>query len=71
MPHAAGSRGRAENSEVDEPENAAALALGFFAGLRTDELRRLDWRNVDIEQALLPCFRSGKETPNPTRYDSA
>jgi len=32
-----------------EPSMVPALAVGFFAGLRTNELRQLDWKDIDIE----------------------
>jgi integrase len=34
----------------DEPSMIPALAIGFFAGLRTAELRGLDWKDVDLIQ---------------------
>ncbi|MDA0989688.1 MAG: tyrosine-type recombinase/integrase [Verrucomicrobia bacterium] len=31
-----------------EPSMVPALALGFFAGVRTNEIRQLDWSNVNL-----------------------
>jgi len=36
-----------------EPEMIPALTIGFFAGLRTAEIQRLDWRYVDLEAGLI------------------
>ena len=40
-------------AETSLPEIAAALAVGFFAGLRTSELQQLRWEDVNFELGLL------------------
>ena len=35
-------------AEEYAPSMVPALAIGFFAGVRTNELMQLDWRNVDL-----------------------
>lgn len=35
------------------PDMVPFLSIGFFAGLRTAELDRLDWKNVDIDSRLI------------------
>jgi len=34
-------------------EIVPALAIGFFAGLRTAEIARLDWREIDLERGFI------------------
>lgn len=35
------------------PEMVPSLAIGFFAGLRTNEVRQLDWKSIDLESRLI------------------
>jgi integrase len=35
-------------AQATEPEMLAPLAIGFFAGVRTTELARLDWANISL-----------------------
>jgi len=35
------------------PSMVPALAIGFFAGLRTAEIQQLDWKHVDFESRLI------------------
>jgi len=60
------TRGRPEIFTVDEAaallttadlhpelEFVPAIAIGLFAGLRTEEIKKLDWRNVDFEHRII------------------
>lgn len=38
---------------AEVPNMVGSVAIGCFAGLRTDEIRRLDWQDVDIEEGLI------------------
>ncbi len=38
---------------IPEANPVAILAIGLFAGLRTSELKLLDWSEVDLEQRLI------------------
>ena len=35
-------------AQEHDPSMVPALAIGFFAGVRTNELRQLDWKNVNL-----------------------
>jgi integrase len=60
------TRGRPEIFKVDEAaallstadlhpelEFLPAIAIGLFAGLRTEEIKKLDWRNIDFEHRII------------------
>jgi site-specific recombinase XerD len=38
-----------------EPDVLATIAIGGFAGLRPEEIARLKWSAIDLEQALIDC----------------
>jgi integrase len=38
-----------------EPDVIATVAIGGYAGLRPEEIARLKWSNVDLEQGLIDC----------------
>jgi len=40
-------------AEQEVPEMVPALALGFFAGLRTTELRQIEWSAVKFDQKIV------------------
>ena len=40
-------------AEEFDPDIVPSIAIGFFAGLRTNELCQLDWSNVDLENKLI------------------
>ena len=40
-------------AQAEVPAMVPALALAFFAGLRTNELRQLEWRDILFEQRLV------------------
>ncbi len=45
----------------------ALLAIGLFAGLRTAELLKLDWRNIDLEARTVEVTAKVSKTRN-ARY---
>jgi len=60
------TRGRPEIFKVDEAaallttadlhpklEFLPTIAIGLFAGLRTEEIKKLDWRNIDFEHRII------------------
>lgn len=42
-----------QKAQAAVPEMVPALALAFFAGLRTNELRHIEWRDVSFEHCLV------------------
>jgi integrase len=38
-----------------EPDVIATVAIGGFAGLRPEEVARLEWSKIDLEQGLIDC----------------
>jgi integrase len=44
------------------PDFLPALALGMFAGLRSAEIERLDWRDIDLKQAHVVVSASNAKT---------
>lgn len=53
--------------EKDYPELVPAFAIGFFAGLRPEELGSLDWRNVNLTDghiSVMPEVAKTRRTRN-------
>jgi integrase len=44
------------------PDFLPAIALGMFAGLRSAEIERLDWRDIDLKQAHVVVSASNAKT---------
>lgn len=45
-----------------QPPIRACLALGFFAGLRSKEIQRLDWRDIDLHRGFVAIGREQAKT---------
>ena len=40
-----------------------AVAIGLFAGLRREEIARLDWRSIDLDRRFIGCRREVQDCP--------
>jgi integrase len=45
-----------------KPELVPALALGAFAGIRPEEIKRLDWSDIDLQQGHIQVRASSAKT---------
>jgi len=56
-----------EMLNATRPEIIPTLVLGGFAGIRTAEINRLDWSDIDFEEKLIKVAASKAKTRSP-RY---
>ena len=52
----------AEMLNATRPEIIPTLVLGGFAGIRTEEINRLEWKDVDLEKKIVKVSASNAKT---------